>query len=757
MASINKRQQVRNERGLQELIKTVPGNDRCADCATRNPGWASWSLGIFLCIRCAALHRKLGTHISKVKSLSMDSWSNDQVEVRDHALRQHTYIDQAQNMKRIGNVNSNHTYNSRNTKPSIPIDADEIEGVMERFIRQKYEHRAFAVDSAPGSRQNTGSTSSDERPPPLPPKPSRRFHFPSLRAASSTFPIRTNTLSPPTSPGLSGFGREPSPPPKDKKPAKFLGAEVGASRDDGFETKLTNLREMGFTDERKNMQVLRSLDGNVEKSVETLVRLGEGSKSSSRTHSPLSPSPLADISFTDGFTNGLTVDKTRTMPRSDNITNPFDINVHKSLPPPPAQGQTGARGAFMGRTVSPSISSNPFLQSGQQTQQTALDRSFQNMQISEQQQRLQITHDQSFQTPQNSQQMQQTANPQLFPNTTGGYNSSQPQTNPFLQTYTPPPMPQIPTQYQQFTQPSPFQPSQQQTNYNQQQATGLANPFLRTSKSQSFNPTHGFDQFAPFGVSNSQHAQNVVHQQHQQPAQTAVAQPQNSYNPFQVNQSQRLQQQQQQYQPVQTSSSFQQQQNSSPFQSITGSQPQQQAIYQEPQILQHSNTMPFLPFSSPASVPPQQQQLSQPPSFNPPQQQHQAIYPPPRQDNNSILALYNFPQANNPPEGMNKSHDSGQVQVRTTAYGQKRSVTMPVSSMASGGNSNPFAPNGTTHGSLGGVGNINGMNGMSTGLSSAPTNGYRHVSNESVQFGADMMMNGRHSPDAFAGLSARLR
>jgi hypothetical protein len=32
-------------------------------------------------MRCAALHRKLGTHLSKVKSLSMDSWSSEQVEV----------------------------------------------------------------------------------------------------------------------------------------------------------------------------------------------------------------------------------------------------------------------------------------------------------------------------------------------------------------------------------------------------------------------------------------------------------------------------------------------------------------------------------------------------------------------------------------------------------------------------------------------------------------------------------------------------
>lgn len=32
-------------------------------------------------MRCAALHRKLGTHVSKVKSLSMDTWSMEQVDV----------------------------------------------------------------------------------------------------------------------------------------------------------------------------------------------------------------------------------------------------------------------------------------------------------------------------------------------------------------------------------------------------------------------------------------------------------------------------------------------------------------------------------------------------------------------------------------------------------------------------------------------------------------------------------------------------
>lgn len=38
-----KRERARNEQALKELLK-VPGNGRCADCNTINPGWASWSV-----------------------------------------------------------------------------------------------------------------------------------------------------------------------------------------------------------------------------------------------------------------------------------------------------------------------------------------------------------------------------------------------------------------------------------------------------------------------------------------------------------------------------------------------------------------------------------------------------------------------------------------------------------------------------------------------------------------------------------------
>ena len=46
------------------------------------PGWASASVGCLLCIECSGMHRGLGVHISKVKSLSLDKWDTDLVEVR---------------------------------------------------------------------------------------------------------------------------------------------------------------------------------------------------------------------------------------------------------------------------------------------------------------------------------------------------------------------------------------------------------------------------------------------------------------------------------------------------------------------------------------------------------------------------------------------------------------------------------------------------------------------------------------------------
>uniref|UniRef100_A0A8D1FFD7 Small ArfGAP 1 n=1 Tax=Sus scrofa TaxID=9823 RepID=A0A8D1FFD7_PIG len=45
-----------------------------------SPRWASWNIGVFICIRCAGIHRNLGVHISRVKSVNLDQWTPEQIQ-----------------------------------------------------------------------------------------------------------------------------------------------------------------------------------------------------------------------------------------------------------------------------------------------------------------------------------------------------------------------------------------------------------------------------------------------------------------------------------------------------------------------------------------------------------------------------------------------------------------------------------------------------------------------------------------------------
>ncbi|OUM69662.1 hypothetical protein PIROE2DRAFT_37943 [Piromyces sp. E2] len=71
----------RQKKVFKSMVEKDPLNNYCCECGAKGPQWASTNLGIFLCIRCASIHRKLGTHISKVKSLTLDNWSIEQLEV----------------------------------------------------------------------------------------------------------------------------------------------------------------------------------------------------------------------------------------------------------------------------------------------------------------------------------------------------------------------------------------------------------------------------------------------------------------------------------------------------------------------------------------------------------------------------------------------------------------------------------------------------------------------------------------------------
>ena len=89
MSSMKSKAEKEKERVAQEKVQTIltsmlrdEDNKYCVDCDSKGPRWASWNLGVFLCIRCAGIHRNLGVHISKVKSVNLDSWTPQQVAVR---------------------------------------------------------------------------------------------------------------------------------------------------------------------------------------------------------------------------------------------------------------------------------------------------------------------------------------------------------------------------------------------------------------------------------------------------------------------------------------------------------------------------------------------------------------------------------------------------------------------------------------------------------------------------------------------------
>ncbi|XP_026120420.1 stromal membrane-associated protein 1-like isoform X6 [Carassius auratus] len=115
-----------NEQHQAILSKMLREDDNkyCADCEAKGPRWASWNLGVFVCIRCAGIHRNLGVHISRVKSVNLDQWTPEQI----------------QSVQNMGNTKARHLYEAHLPENFRRPQTDQA---VEFFIRDKYERKKY--------------------------------------------------------------------------------------------------------------------------------------------------------------------------------------------------------------------------------------------------------------------------------------------------------------------------------------------------------------------------------------------------------------------------------------------------------------------------------------------------------------------------------------------------------------------------------------------------------------------------------------
>ncbi|XP_056663408.1 arf-GAP with coiled-coil, ANK repeat and PH domain-containing protein 2 isoform X3 [Monodelphis domestica] len=128
----SKEKLLKGESALQQ-VQCIPGNASCCDCGLPDPRWASINLGITLCIECSGIHRSLGVHFSKVRSLTLDTWEPELLKL----------------MCELGNDVMNRVYEAKIEKMGIKKPQPGQRQEKEAYIKAKYVEKKFVdKDSA---------------------------------------------------------------------------------------------------------------------------------------------------------------------------------------------------------------------------------------------------------------------------------------------------------------------------------------------------------------------------------------------------------------------------------------------------------------------------------------------------------------------------------------------------------------------------------------------------------------------------------
>lgn len=229
-----KEQNERNKKILQELLKEE-ANKECADCTARGPLWASWNLGIFICIKCAGFHRKLGTHISQVRSVTLDEWTPEQMR----------------RIRSMGNAVGKKIYEANlppDKKKPNEFDDDRIK---EQWIRDKYERKLWMAKT-PIQTKTSKTVESPKLEKPKKTSVVRRVKSePVPKQSPKQTPKQTTT---PQKPSLLVLDQPPTLSSNDALAALITGVSVAPKQQNGYKPKeeQNNLLINKNTDKQKD-------------------------------------------------------------------------------------------------------------------------------------------------------------------------------------------------------------------------------------------------------------------------------------------------------------------------------------------------------------------------------------------------------------------------------------------------------------------------------------------------------------------------
>jgi len=104
-----------------KLAKITKQWTQCADCNDPHPKWAEIDRGILICLQCSGVHRSLGTHVSKVRSITLDKWTQEMVD----------------NMKE-SNIAFNKVYEYHVDKKYMKPTSKTRRDIRSKYIKAKY-------------------------------------------------------------------------------------------------------------------------------------------------------------------------------------------------------------------------------------------------------------------------------------------------------------------------------------------------------------------------------------------------------------------------------------------------------------------------------------------------------------------------------------------------------------------------------------------------------------------------------------------